>query len=170
MNLLNGAVKVRARLIVNVHHHRTRLCRLGDVTLGVDNHEMHVKRFLAHLSHRVKHGETERDIRNEDTIHDVHVKPVSLTTVNHLDVRLEVNEIGGKQRRRNYCHRSSVLVKAINLRFATILKHLVGVCYLTNQVERLLRRFHVFRCKILHRHYCALKCLYDSVVLFSFSL
>ena len=97
MYLLDGAVQMYASLEVYVHHHGARGSHLLDVVFGMYNHKMHVERLLALLSHSLDNGEAERDVGYENAVHNVQMKPVGLTVVDHLDVLREVDEVGRQQ-------------------------------------------------------------------------
>ena len=57
---------------------------------------MHVEGFLTGLRHCLKDGEAEGDVGDERAVHHVEVKPVSLTAVDHVDVAVEMEEVGGE--------------------------------------------------------------------------
>jgi hypothetical protein len=57
---------------------------------------MNVKRFLTNLSHSLEYREAERNIWNERAVHHVEVKPIGLTPVNHVDVAVEMQKVGGE--------------------------------------------------------------------------
>ena len=86
-----------AGLVVHVHHHGTDLGSLLDVLLGMNNHEMNVEWLGAYLSHGLQNGKSERDVRYEDTVHNVHVEPVGLTSVDHVHIAAQVDKISGQQ-------------------------------------------------------------------------
>ena len=94
MNLLNSTVQVQAGLLVHIHHHSTKLCRLLNITLRFLNHEMNIKRLLTCFRHSFQYGEAKRYVGHKRTIHHVQVKPVGLRTVNHLNILVEMQEIG----------------------------------------------------------------------------
>ena len=96
MDLLYGAVQMDGGLIVDIHHHRTKFGGLLDVTFRTLNHIMHVEGFLTGLRHCLKDGEAEGDVGDERAVHHVEVKPVSLTAVDHVDVAVEMEEVGGE--------------------------------------------------------------------------
>ena len=95
--LLYGAVQMCTGLIVHVHHHRAQSSRLLNVLFGMNNHEVHVERFLTKTCHSLEHRKAERDVRHEHPVHYVQMKPVGLAPVNHLNVVMQVQEIGSQQ-------------------------------------------------------------------------
>ena len=74
------------------------------------NHEMHVQRLLAFLCHGLYHRESEGDVRNEHTVHDVEMQPVGLAGIDHLNVGFEVKEICRKKGRRNQWFHEFIVV------------------------------------------------------------
>ena len=63
----------------------------------------HVHGFPADFSHRIEHRESKRNIGYEDTVHDIHVEPVGLALVDHLNFLVQMEEIGREQGRRYDC-------------------------------------------------------------------
>ena len=98
MDLLNGTVQMHTGLVMHIHHHRTDLRGLGNITLGGVDHIMYVKGLLTDLGYGLNHWETKRDIGNKRPVHDVQVKPVGLTLVDHGNVTVEMQKISCKQR------------------------------------------------------------------------
>ena len=94
VNLLDGAMQMNASLIVHVHHHGANLGGLLDVSLRAFYHEVNVEGLGANLADGFQYWESKGNVGYEDTIHDIHVKPISLTLVDHVDVALQVNEVG----------------------------------------------------------------------------
>ena len=89
-------MQMYASLIVHVHHHGTQLSRLLDITLRVLNHIMNVERFLTGLGYSLEHREAKRDVGNERAVHHVEMKPIGLTTINHVDVAVEMQKVGSE--------------------------------------------------------------------------
>ena len=83
-------------LVMDVHHHRTEFGGLLDVTFRALYHVVHVEGFLTDLRYCLENGEAEGDVGDERAVHHVEVKPVSLTTVDHVDVAVEMKEVGGE--------------------------------------------------------------------------
>ena len=54
---------------------------------------MNVHRLLTNLSDCIKYRESKRDIRDEDTIHNIHVEPIGLTFVNHFNLLIQIKEV-----------------------------------------------------------------------------
>jgi hypothetical protein len=77
------------------------------------------------------------------------MKPVGLTSVNHLNLVVEMQEVGSEQRRGNKsCHSVTLLlVQAVSLRLC----HAIGAGELFDKFERLLARCHFFTSKNVHR-------------------
>lgn len=66
---------------------------IREVAVRVDDHQVNIERFLSMLADGLDHGHAERDIGNEDAIHDIEVEPVGLAAVDHIDVTLQVSEV-----------------------------------------------------------------------------
>src|SRR5262249_38850207 len=64
--------------------------------LGLDDHEVHVHRFVGQLTQRLDHVRAERDVGNEAPVHDVHVQPVGAGLEHLLDLLFQAREIGGE--------------------------------------------------------------------------
>ena len=80
-----------------IHEHGTKFRRAVDILLGMHNHEMDIHRLLQCLSYRRQYRETERDVRDKLSVHDVEMQPISFATVNHLYVSVKMQEIRCKQ-------------------------------------------------------------------------
>lgn len=100
---LHCAVEVGARLVVDSHEHGSSLGRSADVTFGLNDHVVHIKRFLTDFPYGLQNRETEGYVGYEDTVHDVHVEPLGFTAVDHIDIGLQVGEVGRQQRGGNNC-------------------------------------------------------------------
>ena len=97
MDFLNRAVQVYACLIVHIHHHCAQLGGLLHVGFGVQSHVMHVKSLGASLGNRLNYGKSERYIRHENTVHNIQMKPLGFTPVDHFYLATEVQKVGRKQ-------------------------------------------------------------------------
>ena len=104
LDLLHHAVQVRAGLIVHVHHFCAERLDLRQELLRLHDHQVHVERFPRGACHGFHNGEAERYVGNEHAVHHVEVKPVARATIKHLDVALQVAEVGRKQGGGNKCH------------------------------------------------------------------
>src|SRR5574344_16614 len=93
MYLLYGTVQMRARLIMYIHHHRSYLFGSRDISLRMNNHKVDIERFLTNFGHSFHHWKAERYIGYKDTIHDIQVKPVGLTPVDHFNVTLQIKKV-----------------------------------------------------------------------------
>ena len=82
---------------MHVHHHSAKLGGLLNVTLRPLYHVVHVEGFLTSLGHCLKDREAKGDIGDEGTVHHIEVKPVGITAVNHVDVAVEMEEVGSEQ-------------------------------------------------------------------------
>ena len=97
MDLMNRTMQMDGGFEMHIHHHSTQFGRLLDITLRLLNHVVHIERFLTSLGHSLKHRESKRNVRNERAVHHIEVKPVGLTPINHVDVAVEMQEVGSEQ-------------------------------------------------------------------------
>jgi len=67
-----------------------------DISFRAFNHKMHIQRFGCLLLQHLHDRESKADIRHEHSIHDIYVKPVSVTAIDQVDDPVEISEIGGK--------------------------------------------------------------------------
>ena len=89
-------MQMNRRLQMHIHHHGTEFGSLLDIPLGALYHIMHIKGFGTSLGHSLQHGEAEGDVWHKRAIHHIEVKPVGLTAVYHLDVAVEMQEVGSE--------------------------------------------------------------------------
>lgn len=101
--LLHCAVEVGACLVVDSHEHSSSLGRSADVTFGLNDHVVHIEGFLTDFAYGLQNRETEGDVGYKDTVHDIHVEPLGFTAIDHIDVGLQVGEVGRQQRGGNNC-------------------------------------------------------------------
>jgi hypothetical protein len=57
-------------------------------------HEMDIKRLFAILCNILQDRKTERDVRDKHAVHNIEMKPIGLTAVNHLQILTKVSKIG----------------------------------------------------------------------------
>ena len=86
MDLLDGTMQMDTGLIMYIHHHRPYLGSLGDITLGGVDHIMYIEGFPTGFGHCLDDREAKGDVRNKRAVHDIEVKPVGLTLVDHVDL------------------------------------------------------------------------------------
>ena len=110
MNLLHHAVQVDAGFLVHCHDAGTAVAHLGNELLGLDNHQVDVKRLLAQTLNMFDDGETERDVRHEHAVHHVEVQQVGLAAVDHVNVFGQVAKVGRQQGGRYLCHDAILFV------------------------------------------------------------
>ena len=67
------------------------------VSVGIDNHQMHVKWLCRMASNGLEHRHSEAYVGHEYAVHDVDVMPCGLAPFDHFDVALEVSEISGQK-------------------------------------------------------------------------
>ena len=87
---------VARRLVVEGHQVGPRLGEAGNVLFGLDNHQMDVEELARGLADGLQHGKSERDVGDEDPVHDVDVDEGGTALLDHANVPSEVHEIGGQ--------------------------------------------------------------------------
>ena len=92
-----------ASLVMNVEGVHAEFLETVHELLGLNNHKMKVERLGAILGNILQNRKTERNVRHENSIHDIQMEPVSLTAVDHLKVLAKITEIGGKEGGGYYC-------------------------------------------------------------------
>src|SRR5450759_1971688 len=70
------------------------LNKVGNISFRLPDHEMHIERLERVLANSFNNRCSDRKIRNKAAIHYVHMKPVGLTQVYHVDIPLQIAEIG----------------------------------------------------------------------------
>jgi len=78
---------------------RSRSGKVGNVPLGLDNHQVHVDGKLGGLSDSLDNDGTERDVGYEAPIHDVDVNPIGACGGDGANFFVETAEVGGENRR-----------------------------------------------------------------------
>ena len=76
-----------------------RIAEALNITNGLGNHQVDIERLTSQPFERLHYRETKRDIRHEDTIHDVHMNPLCFRLVEHLDGLTQSRKIRRKNRR-----------------------------------------------------------------------
>jgi hypothetical protein len=67
---------------------------LRDELLGFNDHQVGVEWLVAQALNVLDDGEAKGDIGDEDTVHNVEMEQVGAATVDHVDVALQVAEVG----------------------------------------------------------------------------
>jgi hypothetical protein len=57
---------------------------------------VHIERLIAGFGDSLQDGETKRNVRDERAVHHVEMKPVGLTPINHVNVAVEMQEVGSE--------------------------------------------------------------------------
>lgn len=77
--------RVVGRLEVKPDAIRTRIAEPLYIFLGVYDHQVYIERLLAILVHRYHKRKTERDIGDKRTVHHIHMQPIGIAAVYHLE-------------------------------------------------------------------------------------
>lgn len=94
VNTLETAVEMGAGFVVHVHDFRTEGFHFVDKFVWLYNHEVDIKRFGAELCYVFQYGKTERDVRHEDTVHDVDMEVLRTAVVDFSDIVGKMAEVG----------------------------------------------------------------------------
>src|SRR5690606_9566359 len=92
--------------------------------IWINNHQMYVQRLSCMFSDSLHNGETKRDIGNENTVHNINVKPICFTIIDDLNILIESRKISCQNRRsyQVFCYRHVVVF------FAKIQKFMMRFC------------------------------------------
>ena len=109
MDGVEHTVVVVAGLVVDGEDIGAGIAEVLDIAAGVLDHQVHVEGFLRMLLDVLDDGLAEGDVGHKDAVHHVDMEPVALRGVEHLDVALEVAEVGTEKRGGYQFHKRSVL-------------------------------------------------------------
>ena len=91
----------RSRLDLNKKMIRSGLDKIFQITLRLDDHQMHVQRLRGGAAHRVHDGRAEGDVGHEPAVHDVDVDPIGAGLIDSADFVSEPPQVGGQNGRRD---------------------------------------------------------------------
>ena len=94
---MDGAVEMDAGFLVDVHRLYSEVAQTRHPLFRLHNHQVYVKRFPANLRHGLYDRKSERNVGDEDSVHDIEVKHIGLTAVYHLDFLVEIGEISRQE-------------------------------------------------------------------------
>ncbi len=100
-DLRERAVQVRTRLDLHADRRGAGPREVGDVLLGLDDHQVHVERKLRRALHGLDDDRTDRDVGDEAAVHHVDVHPVGAGLLDRRDLVGEAAEVGRQDRRRD---------------------------------------------------------------------
>ena len=92
-------MEVHSGFLVYVHDVCSKSFDLWYEFLWFYNHEVYVKWFAGDACHCFHNGESEGDIGDENSVHDIKVIPVAVAPIEQAYVALKVAEVCGEQRR-----------------------------------------------------------------------
>ena len=92
-------VVVAAGFIVDGKYIGAGVAEVLHIAARLLNHQVHIQRLACMLLDVLYDGLAEADIGHKKAVHYVHVQPIALRGVEHLDVALQVAEVGTEQRR-----------------------------------------------------------------------
>src|SRR5690606_37571389 len=85
---------------------------------------MYIQRLSRMFSDSLHHGKTERDIGNENTVHNINVKPICFTIIDDLNILIESRNISW-QNSRSY---EGVGYRHVVVSFAKVQKLMMRFC------------------------------------------
>ena len=86
---------------VNGHDIRLALEEPRKLVQRVGNHQVHVERKVGDALELFDEGNAQREVRDEMTIHDVHMNEACSALLDHANIALHVHEVG-RQNGRGY--------------------------------------------------------------------
>ncbi len=95
VNLLKRPVEMGGRLDVYGDAVGARVREVGNVPLGLLDHEVYVHVELRGRADGFDDERTDRDVRDEPPVHDVDVNPVGARTLHGLHLVRKAAEVGG---------------------------------------------------------------------------
>ncbi len=92
-------MQVVARFLMHCQHICTEFRESVDVTIWVNNHQVHIERLLGMSRNGLHHGHAKADVGNKHTVHHIEMKPMRCRSVDHFNITLKVGKVGSQQRR-----------------------------------------------------------------------
>ena len=96
------ALEMNARFDVHADHVRSGLGESLEIALGLDDHQVDVDRQTGRAANRSDDDRTERDVRDEATVHHVDVDPVGAGALDGGHLLREAPEIGAQNTRAQF--------------------------------------------------------------------
>lgn len=88
------AVQMGAGLVMHSEDVDASLFEIIHITSGVNNHQMHVERFLGVFLDKLDDRLSEADVGHKHAVHHIDMEPVALAGVEHFNIALQIAEIG----------------------------------------------------------------------------
>ncbi len=114
-DLLEGAVKVAADLLVDGHHVGAGFGEGFDEVVGIFHHHVAVEGEFCDRAEGLDHGRAEGDVGDEVAVHDVDVDDGAATALGCCDVVGEVGEVGGEDGECQFNHLGSAPAASLSV-------------------------------------------------------
>jgi hypothetical protein len=92
-------MEMRAGFLVNYNSIRASFLKGLEVSLRLNNHEVHIEECFRARFQRLDDVSSEGDGGNERTVHHIHVKPISASGDHIIDFLSKPRNISGENRR-----------------------------------------------------------------------
>ena len=102
LDRLQGPVDMRAGLDMGGQDVRAGIGKGVDIGIDWRNHQVHIHHRLDVLADRLDQGRAKGEVRNEMTVHHVHVDPVRAFGLDRFDLGSEIGEIRRQNGRRDF--------------------------------------------------------------------
>src|SRR5690606_15469570 len=89
-------MKVGTGLQMNRDVFGSAVAELFYIPVGVGNHQMHIQRLSRIMGNGCQHGESKRNVRYKNTIHNINMEPIRFALVDHHNVVMQMREISGQ--------------------------------------------------------------------------
>jgi hypothetical protein len=95
-NQMKGAIEMDAGFLVDGNPISAGFCKCGDEVIGPFNHKMAIERNFSDFAKGSYDGGPDGDVRDEMTIHDVHMENGGSAFDSGLGFRAEASEVSRK--------------------------------------------------------------------------
>src|SRR5664279_5060879 len=92
-----GSVQMSTCFILDRQIIRSGFAEPGKIPVGIYYHQVYIKRYGSDFFYCFDNRESEGDIWDKNTIHNIEMKPVGFTPVYHFYLTFEIGKISCKQ-------------------------------------------------------------------------
>ena len=92
-NMMHRSVQVINCFIMNSEPFCSVIFKFLQKSLRFYYHQMHIQWLFGKFLNTFYYGKTKGDIRHKNTVHDIQVKPVGVTPVDHVNIFLQVPKV-----------------------------------------------------------------------------
>ncbi|EJX06221.1 hypothetical protein EVA_05669 [gut metagenome] len=89
--------------IMYIHNSCSHSFNLWNKFFWLHYHHVYIQWFLSHFGNCPQYRKSERYIGNKHPIHDIHMYPIGIAPIQHLNIFRQISKISRKNRRRYYC-------------------------------------------------------------------